>query len=119
MIERRARRIAAIALSLVLALGAAWSCGGGGGDTLHAGPRRTMLGELANVVILPTYDTLVTESQGLVAVAAQFETSPDATALASVQDTWRRTRAVWKQSQAFEIGPAETLRTASKIDWTP
>jgi uncharacterized protein len=114
-----ARRIAVIASSFVLAVGAAWSCGGGGGDTLHAGPRRTMLGELANIVILPTYDTLVTESQGLVAAAAQFETSPDATALVSVQEAWRRTRAVWKQSQAFEIGPAETLRTASKIDWTP
>jgi predicted lipoprotein len=119
MIERRPRRIAAIALSLGMALATAWSCGGGGGDTLHAGPRRTMLSDLANVVIVPTYTSLVAESQGLVAAAAQLEASPDAATLASVQSAWRRARAVWKQSQAFAIGPADTLRTAAKIDWTP
>ena len=119
MIERRPRRIAAIGLSLVLALATAWSCGGGGGDTLHAGPRRTMLSDLANVVIVPTYESLVAESQALVAAAAQLEAAPGAATLASAQSAWRRARAVWKQSQAFAIGPADTLRTAAKIDWTP
>ena len=120
MIQPRPRRIAALVLSLTLTLATAWSCGGGGGgDTLHAGPRRAMLGDLANVVIVPTYDSLVADAQGLVVAAAQFEASPDAAALTSVQSAWRRTRAAWKQSQAFAIGPADTMRTAAKIDWTP
>ena len=37
--------------------------------------------------------------------------SPDAATLATAQSAWRRARAAWKQSEAFAIGPAETLRT--------
>jgi predicted lipoprotein len=78
-----------------------------------------MLQDLGALVIVPTYDTLVAEATGLAAAAAQLEAAPTAETLAAAQAAWRRTRAVWKQSEAFAIGPAETLRTAANIDWSP
>ena len=94
------------------------SCGSAG-DTVHAGPRRTMLNDLANVVIVPAYEDLATDADALAAALDQLDDHPDAASLAAAQNAWRRTRAAWKQSEAFAIGPAETLRTASKIDWSP
>lgn len=102
---------------LVLAICA---CGGGGGTPApQAGPRRIMLQDVGRLVILPTYDALVAEATILAAAAATLEATPDAATLAATQDAWRHSRAVWKQSEAFAIGPAETLRTANRIDWTP
>src|SRR4029453_2041203 len=78
-----------------------------------------MLGDVARVVILPTYDALVAEAELVAAAAQQLATTPTEETLVAMQDAWRRTRAVWKQSEAFAIGPAETLRSAAKIDWSP
>ena len=97
----------------------ATACGGGSGSSLRAGPRRLMLGDLAAIVIVPTYENLAAQAAGLAAATAQLDGTADATTLAAVQDAWRRTRGAWKQSEAFGFGPAETLRTPAKIDWTP
>jgi hypothetical protein len=78
-----------------------------------------MLRDLAAVVIIPTYERLAAEAELLAAAAEQLDAAPDAAALAAAQSAWRRTRAAWKQSEAFAIGPAETLRSAAKIDWSP
>ncbi|MDX2170919.1 MAG: imelysin family protein [Deltaproteobacteria bacterium] len=101
-------------LSLVL-----WACGGGGTPAPQAGPRRIMLQDLGQLVIVPTYETLVAEASNLVAAATTLEATPAADALTAAQTAWRRARAAWKQSEAFAIGPAETLRTANRIDWSP
>jgi predicted lipoprotein len=98
---------------------AVYACGGGGTPAPQAGPRRIMLQDVGQLVILPTYDSLVAEASGLASAAATLELTPDASTLAGAQDAWRRARAVWKQSEAFAIGPAETLRTANRIDWSP
>lgn len=116
----RPSRIALIGGVLIVAVGLMSSCGGGGGgDSLHAGPRRQMLHDLAAVVIVPTYESLVAHADLLAAAAAQLDTAPDAAALASLQNAWRQARAIWKQSEAFAIGPAKTLRMVAKIDWSP
>jgi len=78
-----------------------------------------MLRDLAAVVIVPTYERFAAEADLLAAAAAQLDAAPEAAALLAAQSAWRRTRAVWKQSEAFAIGPAETLRSAAKIDWAP
>lgn len=94
------------------------ACGGGVG-TPHAGPRRLMLQDLATVVIVPTYESLASEAGAQVEAATALESDPSADTLSAAQTAWRRTRAAWKQSEAFAIGPAETLRTAARIDWSP
>jgi predicted lipoprotein len=120
MMRRNHARTAALAAAAgLVVLGAAlWSCSGGE-DSFYPGPRRTMLSDLANYVILPGYERLTNEATALVDATSALETSPAATTLAGAQLAWRRTRAAWKQSEAFAIGPAETLRTAAKIDFSP
>src|SRR4030095_12763006 len=132
LVERRARgpgalpgvavngaRLKRAALSAVLrGLGLSWSCHSGS-NTLQPSSRRAMLGDVARVVIIPTYDALVAEAELLAAAVAPRAHTPHDETFVSMQDAWRRTRAVWKQSEAFAIGPAETLRSAAKIDWSP
>lgn len=109
------------ATSFVLAIGVVliWSCGSGGSDTLHPGPRSEMLGDLTTLVIVPSYEHVVAEAQAMTDAAAQLDGAPDAPALAALQGAWRRCRAAWKQTEAFSFGPIETLRTTAKIDWSP
>ena len=96
------------------------SCGSGsGGSSLQPGPRRQMLRSLTSTVIVPTYQQLVTAAGALLHAAEQLDASPDAPALAATQQAWRDARAVWKQSEAFTIGPAKTLSIAAKIDFAP
>jgi predicted lipoprotein len=113
----RASRVIAVALS-VATIGLAVSCHSGS-NALQPSSRQAMLRDLALVVIIPTYQSLAAEAEGLAAAAAALDTSTDAEMLAAAQRAWRRTRAAWKQSEAFAIGPAATLRTAAKIDWAP
>src|SRR5215475_351906 len=115
---RFARLRVCAAVGVATVAGSLLSCGSAG-DAVHAGPRRMMLRDLANVVIVPAYEGLTADADALVAALDQLDDRPDAASLAAAQDAWRRTRAAWKQSEAFAIGPAETLRTASKIDWSP
>lgn len=114
----RPYRLAVGAAVLAVAAVAA-SCGSGGNGSPAPGPRRLMLREVSAIVIVPTYERLVNEAESLVNAAAQLDDAPDAASLAATQTAWRQTRAVWKQSEAFAIGPAQTLRTAAKIDWSP
>lgn len=101
---------------LVLALCA---CGGGGTPAPHAGPRRQMLQDVPGTVIVPTYEALVAAAETQVGALRALEASPSVTTLAAAQEAWRAARSVWKQSAPFAFGPAATLRTAAKIDWSP
>lgn len=112
-------RIAVGALVAAGTLGVIASCGSGGGDTLHAGPRREMLRQVAMVVIVPAYANLVTRADALTAAAAALDATPTTATLTAAQNAWRQARAAWKQTEAFEFGPAKTMRTAGKVDWAP
>jgi len=104
-------------LALAAVLG---SCGSGGGSSsTQPGPRRQMLRNLAAGVILPAYDALVAEAETLADAAATFEAAPTGASLAAAQGRWRAARAAWKETEAFAIGPAESLRMHAKIDWAP
>jgi predicted lipoprotein len=117
MNRQRASRVIAVALS-VATIALAVSCHSGS-NALQPSSRQAMLRDLALVVIVPTYQSLAAEAAGLAAVAAELEVTIQGESLTATQRAWRRTRAVWKQSEAFAIGPAATLRTAAKIDWAP
>jgi uncharacterized protein len=110
---RKRRSVSLVVAALIV------SCGSGGSDTLHPGPRNEMLRDLATLVIVPSYQRLVVEAEAMTAAAAQLDGAPDAAALAALQAAWRRSRAAWKQTEAFSFGPIETLRTTAAIDWSP
>jgi predicted lipoprotein len=78
-----------------------------------------MLQDLTEIVIVPGYDRAVVEADQLAAAAAQLDSAPDAGTLAATQAAWREARSAWKQTEAFAIGPAETLRSHAAIDWSP
>jgi predicted lipoprotein len=102
-----------------LAVLVACACGSGGTPAPHAGPRRLMLQSLGTTVIVPTYDALVDAATAAVDALRALEAEPSATTLSAAQTAWRGARAAWKRSEAFAFGPAATLRSAAKIDWTP
>ena len=106
-------------IPFVLALLAACSCGGGGTPAPHAGPRRIMLRDVALTVIVPTYETLASAAESQAQALRALEANPDASTLAAAQTAWRSARSAWKQSEAFAFGPAASLRSAAKIDWSP
>lgn len=106
-------------LPTALLLLALCACGGGGTPAPHAGPRRIMLHDVGQNVIVPSYEALVAAADAQVAALQALEAQPDAAALAAAQGAWRRTRSAWKQTEAFAFGPAATLRSAAKIDWSP
>lgn len=106
-------------IALALLFAAAAGCGGGGTPAPHAGPRRIMLRDVGVTVIVPTYEALVAAAETQVQALAALEAVPDAGTLAAAQGAWRAARSAWKQSEAFAFGPAATLRSAAKIDWTP
>ena len=116
---RRSARIGACALVAVALAGWLLACGSSGGDTLQPGPRRLMLRDVTGLVIVPTYERLVAAAEQQVAAVDQLDRTTDGMSLGAAQLAWRQARAVWKQSEAFAIGPVETLRTSSKIDWSP
>ncbi len=102
--------VGALAMSL-------WSaCGSGGGEEA---PRRAALIDMAEYVIIPNYADLVDAAEALADAARALEDAPTAATLDATRDAWRSARRYWKRSQAFEIGPAQELRTAAQIDWTP
>lgn len=109
---------AAVAAALVAA--AAHGCGSGGGDPVP-GPRRSVLIQLTDVVILPTYRKLAERSAALADAAGGLRLDPSQGSLAATQSAWRLAREVWKQSEAFRLGPSEDLRLRlrSKLDWSP
>jgi predicted lipoprotein len=80
-----------------------------------------MLQDLTDIVILPTYATLVSETAALARAAVALRDTPNAETLAATQAAWRAARRPWKQGEAFRFGPTENLqlRIRTKLDWWP
>jgi len=109
----RILRTCAAVLTLLLA-----ACGSSSYD-VFPGPHGRALQELTADVILPAYRNLTIQADLLAKRAAALQATPDAETFAATQEAWRDARAAWKQTAAFGIGPAESLRTPSKIDFWP
>lgn len=92
--------------------------GVGCGETQAGGnDANAALEGIANVVILPNYQKLVSEIETLDAAAAAFCARPDAETLDGVRGAWRGVRDRWKMSEAFYLGPAHDLRARAAFDW--
>jgi len=93
-------------------LAGAVSCGSGGGPS---GPtdsfdRRGMLDNLANNLLVPTYEAFAgaaaTLESGVQDYCASLGTAGEAAALATAQVSWRATMDAWQLAEAMLLGPA-------------
>lgn len=104
--------LAAAAMALALT-----ACGGGGGDGGGGGGSSTcddfdcqgMLENLANNVMLPTYQSFETEAQELVtevdAYCDALGSGGEDSARDNAQQAWRDAAAVWQQAEVMQVGP--------------
>jgi predicted lipoprotein len=113
--RRTPRRAAlAAALATALLLGACSSDDGGHGGGTTAG-HAAVLTALADGVIIPSYEALVTNVQALAAAEAALCTRPSAEGLEAARDAWRDTYLAWESSRATGVGPAIAMRSMQAI----
>lgn len=86
---------------------------------LGEGTRRIVVRDVTEDVIIPTYEDVARETDELVVAVQAFTTAPDATTLDAAQAAWREARVPWKQADAFEFGPVDTMRLGAEIDQFP
>ena len=70
-------------------------------------------------VILPTYQNIAQESARFVATTQSFCASSNAQTLLQAQQGWSRLTLLWKQSEAFQIGPAKKEEYQLTIGYWP
>lgn len=104
-----------IGVSILLALGVV-ECAP---VPLGEGTRRVVVRDITEDVIVPTYEDVAREADELVRALQAFTAAPDAITLDAAQAAWREARVPWKQADAFEFGPVDTLRLGANIDQFP
>jgi uncharacterized protein len=85
------------------------SCGDNGGPDDGNFDRRRMLSDMADNVIVRTYERLDEASVVLVTQTEQFIGMPTSASLDSVRAAWLRMAEAWQPAQLFEFGPAEGI----------
>lgn len=73
--------------------------------SLGDGPRRRVIGELVDDVILPTYTDVVAAVEVVSDSAHAFQQSPTSSNLGALRAAWRAAREPWKETDAFRFGP--------------
>jgi predicted lipoprotein len=117
-LRREARLLAIVALAASVTVAVLHGCGSASGSTTTI-RRQVALRDIAAVVILPTYRAFEERVAELVDASMELQSHPDDETLRAAREAWRAARGVWRQSIAFEFGPAKELRTSVKIDWAP
>ncbi|MCB0413287.1 MAG: iron-regulated protein A precursor [Bdellovibrionales bacterium] len=74
---------------------------------------------LAQSVILHTYQELSKKSENLSQSVAQLSVEPTQENLDLAADAWRQTRIYWEQTESFLFGPVESLSIDPMIDTWP
>ncbi|MBA1147800.1 imelysin family protein [Ectothiorhodospiraceae bacterium WFHF3C12] len=115
----RSSRVGTV-LGLTAAIGLLAACGGGGGGGGGGGTGggsscddfdcQGMLENLANNVMLPTYETFRAESEAMVSAVSDYctalDTSDPATAERdNARQAWRDAMAAWQRADVMQVGP--------------
>ena len=77
--------------------------------------RTAVCDELVKVVILPDYEGLKSGSEQLAAALATAGRTPTVENVAVVRTAWQATRALWRRTNAYGIGPADDLALTGGI----
>lgn len=105
-------------ISLVFLLGL-FSCENEDNATSVEFDRAAMLENIANNIILPTYEETNTSVQNLHSKAQTFVDNPTESNLESVRTEWQNSKLIWKKAEIFNFGPVDDLFIATSIDLFP
>jgi uncharacterized protein len=88
-------------------------------DTKVDFDRKSMLTNIGNTIIVPSYLTFKTKTEELVIAVEAFNTSPNNTSLSNLQNSWKEAATSWKACETYTFAYAENNTIASKIDSWP
>ncbi len=107
---------------------ALWACSGGSSDTptpttpttpvdQASSDRKTMLTNIADNIILPSYANFKTKFDLMLTKSDAFAAKPDKASLADFRQAWVDAYTEWQKVELFDLGPAEqyTLRNFFNI----
>ena len=88
--------------------------GAGGNDASfgESASRAAFTANLAEAVIVPTYEAFSESTDVLVASAEAWQASGDAADLLALQNAWRQAAAEWQRAEMFQFGPAGAMALA-------
>ncbi len=117
-------KLAPLAVTAAL-LGGLAACSGGGDDSAGttaasvtaAAAGGVDLPAVVDEIIVPRYEAFQTEAAELETAIAALCAQPGAAPLEAARQQWTATREAWRQTVAFGVGPAMTLRTPSAVDF--
>ena len=81
--------------------------------------RQQVLTSLSDDLIVPRYQEVAREMDGLNVALVNLCANPGAETLATARTAWREARAPWMRSQAMWFGPVMDRRSRSLVDWSP
>ena len=81
--------------------------------------RQDVLVNLTDTVMVPRYQAVASEMDGLRDALHTLCANPTPDALDAARTAWRNARAPWMRSQAFWFGPVMERRSRSLLDWSP
>ncbi|WP_247236482.1 imelysin family protein [Telluribacter sp. SYSU D00476] len=93
-------------------LATVWSCGNGGGEPTPGTDtdnmdRKAMLTNLADNIIIPSYDNFKTRFDVMKAASEAFVATPNQTNLVAFRKAWEEAYIEWQKVELFDIGPGE------------
>lgn len=72
--------------------------------------------QFSAAVILPAYEALAEQTEGLVVASQAFEASPTEANLMAVRAAWLGSAASWAESRAFAFGPVHSLGYSAALE---
>ncbi|MEL7005126.1 MAG: imelysin family protein, partial [Bacteroidota bacterium] len=105
-----------VPLGLILIL---FSCSDDSGSDTVDFDRGPILENLANNIIVPSYENLVSTTDVLITETESFVQDRSEQNLTDVKDAWLNARLSWKTSEAFTFGPIDQRFLDTKMDLFP
>jgi predicted lipoprotein len=109
------RRALSVALSVCVLVAACSDDSSSDGSRGSETDVEDVLAASADEVIVPSYETLVDELDGLASDLAALCSSPSPEALATARASWQDLAVAWRRTRAGGVGPAMDRRLASAI----
>jgi predicted lipoprotein len=81
--------------------------------------KEAMLKGIINDYALPSYQQLLSDNIGLETACLNFQSTPTAATLETLQESWRTTMRTWSTVEMLTFGPSLTNYRYTKLDNTP
>lgn len=95
------------------------SCGSEDNEPVDDFDRTVLLNNVANNLILPTYESFANQTTALDNAANAFVANQEAANLTVLKDAWIDAKLTWKEAEAFNFGPVDILSVETSINLWP